>query len=230
LRLSSLEPGDVDDELLDVLASHDCCVPHLHLPLQSGSERILRQMNRQYGAVDYENMLARVSQRLDQPAISTDILVGFPGETEEDFQHTMAMARRAEFCKIHAFPFSPREGTAAARWRSEFVDGSETRRRMERLQAMGADLAYQFAQRFAGTIQRILVETGGGARNNDPDVLAGRSDRYFTVQFQRQGGSVRPGDVVWTRIDRVRPGRVVGTLVANPGADVPLQVLDGPLS
>ena len=86
LRLSSLEPGDLDDALLDVLASHACCVPHLHLPLQSGSSQILKRMNRQYDADDFTTMIDRVANRLYQPAITTDVVVGFPGETDEDFE------------------------------------------------------------------------------------------------------------------------------------------------
>ncbi|MCP4249143.1 MAG: radical SAM protein, partial [bacterium] len=93
LRLSSLEPGDVSGELLHVLATHDACVPHLHLPLQAGSPRILRKMNRQYDRADFLDMIELVRSTLDRPAISTDILVGFPGETDDDFEQTLATAR-----------------------------------------------------------------------------------------------------------------------------------------
>ena len=109
MRLSSLEPGDVDDALLDVLQSHECCVPHLHLPLQAGSEDVLRRMNRQYTRSAFLDMIDRVYGALDRPAITTDIIVGFPGETEDDFQRTLAVAEYTEFAKIHAFPFSSRE-------------------------------------------------------------------------------------------------------------------------
>ena len=107
LRLSSLEPGDVNAELLDVLAEHEACVPHLHLPLQSGSADVLRRMNRQYSPADYLRMVEQVQARIDRVALTTDVIVGFPGETERDFAATLEVARQAGFIKIHAFPFQP---------------------------------------------------------------------------------------------------------------------------
>jgi len=165
LRLSSLEPGDVDDHLLEVLAAHDCCVPHLHLPLQAGSSQILRRMNRQYDADDFLDMIRRVNGALDRPAISTDVLVGFPGETDDDFDRTLEIARQVGFCKIHAFPFSPREQTAAARWTGEFVPPPVVRERMTRLQELERRLAHRYQERFIGTVQRVLVESGPAGRD-----------------------------------------------------------------
>ena len=132
LRLSSLEPGDVDEALLEVLGTHENCVPHLHLPLQSGSAEILRRMNRQYERDAFRQMIVRVKQVLNRPAISTDIIVGFPGESDADFEDSVEMAKYVEFAKIHAFPFSSREGTAAARWKSQFVHPTTIRTRMNR--------------------------------------------------------------------------------------------------
>jgi|GEM_PF-36197 len=158
LRLSSLEPGDVDQALLEVLARHDNCVPHLHLPLQSGSAEILRRMNRQYTVDAFIDMINRVRSALDRPAISTDIMVGFPGETETDFQATLEIARYARFCKIHAFPFSPRDKTAAARWREDFVSQNVVKERMRRLAHLEMELSLEFRRRFIGTVERVIVE------------------------------------------------------------------------
>lgn len=226
LRLSSLEPGDVGQELLEVLAAHDNCVPHLHLPLQSGSPRILRRMNRQYTLEDFLAMIDRVTSVLDRPAISTDILVGFPGETEDDFEQTLQVAREVGFCKIHAFPFSPREGTAAGRWNSEFVDGRIVRRRMQRLRQLERETARRFEEQFVGSVERVLVEGNHGETGEDASVLHGHADRYFQVCFEVEVGSrLRPGDVAWVRIERVAPGRVHGTLVATPWLDFALPAL-----
>jgi threonylcarbamoyladenosine tRNA methylthiotransferase MtaB len=123
LRLSSLEPGDLDDDLLEVLRSHPQVVPHFHLPLQSGSSAILRKMNRQYTRDDFLHLLDRLDLAFDKPALTTDIIVGFPGETDADFEQTLEVVDRARFIHMHVFPFSPRPGTAAARWQSDFVRG-----------------------------------------------------------------------------------------------------------
>lgn len=241
LRLSSLEPGDIDQSLLDVLASHENCVPHLHLPLQSGSPAILRRMNRQYTREAFLEMMDRVRATLNRPAITTDIIVGFPGETEADFQASVELARSAEFCRIHAFPFSPRDNTAAARWQREFVDPAVVRDRMARLARLGMDLSLAFRRRFVGSVERVIVEepsASGAQPPPGPERLAarpepvaagtgtehytarpprsrairqGRADRYFEIHFEAE--DVRPGDLVRVRIDRVTPTRTHGELL-----------------
>ncbi len=214
LRLSSLEPGDVTDHLLDVLASHECCVPHLHLPLQAGSPDILRRMNRQYSAEDFLAMIERVKRTLDRPAISTDVLVGFPGETDADFECTLDVARSVGFCKIHAFPFSPREKTAAARWTDRFVSSQVVRERLEQLRQTERQSARAFARQFVGEGARVIVE--GADRNGSGDLLHGRTDRYFEVRFEAadQRPPV-PGDVVCVRLDAVDQHGGRGTLVGT---------------
>ncbi|MDB5303656.1 MAG: mtaB, partial [Phycisphaerales bacterium] len=121
LRLSSLEPGDLTDELLSVLRSHAQVVPHFHLPLQSGSDTLLRKMNRQYTRDDFLRMVDRVNNAFDRPALTTDVVAGFPGESDEEFNRTLEVVEAARFIHVHAFPYSPRPGTAAARWTKQFV-------------------------------------------------------------------------------------------------------------
>jgi threonylcarbamoyladenosine tRNA methylthiotransferase MtaB len=123
LRLSSMEPGDITDDLLAVLRSHEQVVPHFHLPLQSGSDAILRRMNRQYGRDDFLRMVRRLTDAFDRPAITTDIIVGFPGETDDEFAATLDVVDRVRFIHTHAFSYSPRPGTAAARWARDFAAG-----------------------------------------------------------------------------------------------------------
>ena len=227
LRLSSLEPGDVDEALLECLASHPCCVPHLHLPLQSGSARILRRMNRQYTRDAFIDMIDRVKAALGRPAITTDIIVGFPGETDEDFEACVEMARYAPFSKIHAFPFSPREGTAACRWRRQFVESSIVRERMGRLAEVERECSLAFRQGAVGTVERVLVEGPAGVDDDSEgrnELHHGRTDRYFEVHFESDGG-VRLGDVVSVRIDRVTPTRTHGTHVPSEPGRIPLPVL-----
>lgn len=223
LRLSSLEPGDVDQALLEVLARRDNCVPHLHLPLQSGSGEILRRMNRQYTREEFVRMVDHVEQALDRPAISTDLIVGFPGESEQDFQDSLDLARYANFVKIHAFPFSPRDGTAAARWGRQFVPGDVVRERMSRVMELEAELSLTFRRRFAGHVERVLVEDVRESADVGftGELCSGRADRYFTVHFVGPGSA--PGDLVDVAIERVTPARTHGRQINSSSSFVPIE-------
>ncbi|MHC4562124.1 MAG: MiaB/RimO family radical SAM methylthiotransferase [Planctomycetota bacterium] len=183
VRLSSLEPADVTDDLLAVYRDTPTIAPHLHLPLQSGSDAILSRMNRQYSAGDFHRTVDRLRTTLDRPAITTDIIVGFPGETDEDFAATMDVARLAGFAKIHAFPFSPIEGTAAYTWRYEGPAKSTVKHRMAELADLERDLAGQYRQPFVGQTVEALVES---ARPAAPTRQA-MTDRYLSVFFAPDG-------------------------------------------
>jgi threonylcarbamoyladenosine tRNA methylthiotransferase MtaB len=211
LRLSSLEPGDLGETLLDVWQSHPACVPHFHLPLQSGSERILRRMNRQYRRRDFLEMVDRVRSAIDRPAVSTDIIVGFPGETDRDFEDSLDVARYAGFCKIHAFPFSSRDGTAAAKWKKSFVSDRVVKERMNELARVERESALRFRERLIGETERVIVERPPETTVSQDSVplACGRTDRYFEVHFDAPG--VRAGDVVFVRIDRATPARTHAT-------------------
>jgi tRNA A37 methylthiotransferase MiaB len=170
-------------------------------------------MNRQYTAGDFLDMIDRVRQVLDRPAITTDIVVGFPGETDEDFQATLDVALQSGFCRIHAFPFSPRPGTAAANWTDRFVDPATVKARMHRLAGVERETAGRYLQSFVGRTERVLVEASHRRerRQSSPDGLRhGRSDRYFEVFFHAP--DVNAGDLVCVRINRVARNRVWGTL------------------
>ena len=174
VRLSSLEPGDVTDRLLDVFCKHRNVMPHLHLPLQSGSERILKKMRRQYTVAEFLQVVDRVRLRLDRPAITTDVIVGFPGETDEDFERTMEVARSAAFAKMHVFSFSARAGTAAAKMQPT-VDARVIKERSRLLRELDEELQERFRAQFAGEKVGIIVEKTGPVR--------GRSERYFMVEL-----------------------------------------------
>jgi threonylcarbamoyladenosine tRNA methylthiotransferase MtaB len=210
VRLSSLEPGDLDDDLLSVLRSHHQVVPHFHLPLQSGSDRILRCMNRQYRRGDYLQMIDKVQAAFDRPAITTDIIAGFPGETEEDFRQTLDVARHARFIHIHAFPFSARPGTAAARWKTDFVDSKTANDRIEQLRQLSSQFSQEFRNAFLGENVHLLVERDEPVADSVP-LRHGRCERYFDIHFS--GDTVSTGDLVTVRIDRVTPRRTFGTLM-----------------
>jgi threonylcarbamoyladenosine tRNA methylthiotransferase MtaB len=215
LRLSSLEPGDLDDALLETLRSHPQVVPHFHLPLQSGSTHLLRRMNRQYTQADFLRMIDRVQTAFDRPALTTDIIVGFPGETDEEFGRTMEVVEHSQFIHIHAFPFSPRPGTAAARWDKDFVRGPIVGERMNQLARTARKHSHAFRGTFVNQMVELLVERGDAYRsdeNHGTKIRHGRCERYFGVEFESESAST--GDLVKVRVDRVMEDRTIGTLIS----------------
>ncbi|MDY7009373.1 MAG: tRNA (N(6)-L-threonylcarbamoyladenosine(37)-C(2))-methylthiotransferase MtaB [Planctomycetota bacterium] len=213
VRLSSLEPGDVTDELLKIFRNRPTVAPHLHLPLQSGSSRILKRMNRQYNREQFFDAVRRVRESVNQAAITTDVVVGFPGETEEDFAETLAAAEQAEFSKIHTFGFSPRPGTAAWNWRKEVPHPTIVKARCAKLAELEREMSENFRRRFIGRTVEAIVEMPntrtplGHAR--------GLTDRYIEVTFPKNGGEDLTGKIVRLRIERLSNGGLEGTLVKN---------------
>ena len=218
LRLSSLEPGDMTDGLLAVLRAHRQVVPHFHLPLQSGSDALLRRMNRQYGRDDFLRMVDSVRATFDRPALTTDIIAGFPGETDEEFRRTLEVVDHAGFVHVHAFPFSARPGTAAARWGDQFVPGPVVNERVEILRRRGEAHGLAFRRQFLGEVVEVLVEDSDERRSGgrDPDTRHGRCERYFDVHFDQPGA--RPGDFLRVRVDEVTPRRTRGACVGRAAA------------
>ena len=212
VRLSSLAPGDLTGDLLAVCAAAPGVAPHFHLPLQSGSPDILKRMNRQYTAGEFRRTIDRLrdpgAPGLDRPAVTTDVIVGFPGETEGDFARTLELARYAGFAKIHAFPFSPIEGTAAWRRRGEMPTRDVVRSRMARLRDLEAETAMEYRRLFVGEQMEALVESGrtpAGQRR-------AMTDRYLTVRFRPPAGARLTGKVVKLHIDGASPAGLDGSL------------------
>jgi threonylcarbamoyladenosine tRNA methylthiotransferase MtaB len=179
IRLSSLEPADVTPQLLDVFCKHSNIMPHLHLSLQSGSDAVLRKMCRQYRSAQVRETVDMIKSRLDRPAITTDIIVGFPGETDEDFEETVNLAEYTGFVKMHVFKFSPRKGTAAAKM-PDRVDNQVIKRRSEILRELDIELGRKFRELFIGESASILIESSNGS-------LSGRCERYFMVNLIQKG-------------------------------------------
>lgn len=192
IRLSSLEPADVTDDLLDVFCRHDNIMPHLHLPLQSGSNRILKKMCRQYTAEEFAGRIALASYRLDRPAITTDIIVGFPGESSDDFDQTLALARQVGFAKVHVFPFSARKGTGAEKL-PDHLNSRTIKSRAQTLSNLGLELAHRFRQQFIGERANVLIETKGKSP-------AGRAERYFMVQMEDRQPNLSKNDIVTAKL------------------------------
>lgn len=208
LRLSSLEPGDLGGDLLSALAAHPQVVPHFHLPLQSGSDRLLRKMNRQYTRGDFLQMAEQVKDAFNRPALTTDVIAGFPGEDDAAFAETADVVREVGFIHVHAFHFSPRPRTAAARWQKDFVRGPVVGERVEMLRRIADDHSLAFRRSFLGQEVELLVERDRAA-DTDPSLHHGRCERYFDVWFE--DATARPGDFVRVRIDQVTPTRTQGS-------------------
>jgi threonylcarbamoyladenosine tRNA methylthiotransferase MtaB len=179
VRLSSMEPGDFSPDLVTLLSRSSKICPHLHIPIQSGDDEILKGMNRNYVRSFVSGLIRELHERIPMVSIGADIIVGFPGETEERFQNTVALISSLPLTYLHVFPFSKRKGTPAAQLPQE-VDEEKIKIRAERLRALGKEKRMAFYQRFLGKEMAVLVEdrekkeTGwrGLSRNYIPVFLA----------------------------------------------------------
>jgi len=179
IRLSSLEAAEVRDDLVRVLAGQPRLCPHLHLCLQSGSDRILAAMKRRYRSAGFLERCRRLRDALDEPAFTTDVIVGFPGETDADFEATCDVAREVGFCKVHVFSFSPREGTPAATLPGSIPPVVMARRRA-RLLELEVETRTAYHRRLIGRQLDVLVE---GADPRRPGWARGTSCRSVPVAF-----------------------------------------------
>jgi threonylcarbamoyladenosine tRNA methylthiotransferase MtaB len=159
-RISSLEPMDCSPEVIDLVASGDGLAPHFHLPLQHASDRMLAAMRRPYTLADYADLVDSIRARIPAAAIGSDVIVGFPGETDEDFDELCAYLERSPLTHLHVFPYSDRPGTAASAMR-EKVHGAVVRERAARVRASGHRLAVKFRESQRGTIHRALTLEDG---------------------------------------------------------------------
>ncbi len=218
IRLSSLDPADVTPALLDVFCSHPNLMPHLHLSLQSGSDAILRRMARPYTVDDFRAKVALIRSRLDRPALTTDIIVGFPGETDADFEQTVALAKEVGFAKMHVFAFSARKGTAAARMQPK-VPAEIKKARSQILRDLDLALQSQFRAQFLGETAQVLIESTNGGRNASLwDGAAGRAERYFEVQVVNTSHESHPshrsyssGGIVAVRLEENTADSILAT-------------------
>ncbi len=202
IRLSSLEPADVTPQLLDIFCKHRNIMPHLHLSLQSGSNVILKKMRRQYSADEFKKKIELIKSRLDRPAITADVIVGFPGETDADFEATVELAKEAGFAKMHVFSFSKRAGTAAAGLQ-DIVNNRVIKERSQRLRDLEAELGYKFRQQFVSETVEILVENSNGQ-------YKGRSERYFMVYAEKTGENPQKGELVRVKLVKNSANGLIG--------------------
>jgi len=187
LRYTSPHPKDMREDVIRAHAELPSLCEHIHLPLQSGSSTILKRMRRTYSQQRYLDRVALIREHVPDCAITTDIIVGFPGETDDDFQQTLDVVEQVRYDSAFTFIFSPRRGTDAAEFQDQ-VPHPVKRERMERLVDAVQRIATERAQRFVGREMDVLVE---GASRTDPDKLRGRTRHNKTVNFS---GVAQPGD------------------------------------
>jgi threonylcarbamoyladenosine tRNA methylthiotransferase MtaB len=177
IRLSSIEPMDITDDLIDAVANLPGCAHHFHISLQSGSDRILKLMRRGYTSAEFEDMANRIKAAIPDVGLSTDVMVGFPGETEQDFKDTCDLIARVEFSRLHVFRYSPRSGTPAAKFPHR-VQESVAYRRSQEVRSLGESLAQKFRSQMLGQVAEVLVED---TREGKDKLLAGFTSNYVRV-------------------------------------------------
>ena len=180
LRLSSLQPREISSELIGLWHDRRLC-PHFHLSLQSGNDGVLRRMKRQYSAEDYQQAVSLIRELLPEATISTDVIVGFPGETEDEFQESYDFCRRMDFARIHVFPYSPRQGTEAAQMPQKVTDKVK-KQRSRRMLALAEESAHNFRRRFLGRTMEVLWE-----QRSKAGIWSGLTGNYIKVYTRSRG-------------------------------------------
>ena len=194
LRFTSPHPSDMTEALIDAMAECHAVMPQLHLPVQSGSDRVLVRMAREYGVVEYEALVNRLRERVPDLALSTDVIVGFPGETDEDFAATESLLRRIRYDSAFLFRYSARQGTRAAKWDDDVPD-DEKGRRLERLIALQETISGECNRALLGCDVDVLVE---GAARRPEGWMSGKSPQMKTVVFP---GPAVPGTLVTVHVE-----------------------------
>ncbi len=209
VRYTSPHPKDLRPETIAAMATTPEVCPHLHLPLQAGSDRVLAAMHRGYTAERYLERLAAARAAVDDLAVTTDLIVGFPGETERDFEDTLEVVAAAGYDSAYTFQFSPRPGTEAAALVDEFVPADVVARRFERLVAVVERSALRCHEARVGRTEEVLVE---GPSKRNPSVLTGRTAQSKLVHFPAPS-PIRPGSYALVTVTGAAPHHLRGELV-----------------
>lgn len=207
IRLSSLEPTLINHDFMDRLVKIGKVCDHFHLSLQSGSPTVLKRMNRKYTPELYKANVDIIRQYMPNAGITTDIIVGFPGETEEEFQETYDFVKEIGFSRIHVFKYSPRRGTPAAKYENQ-VDGNVKNIRSEKLISLGEELMKRFNSNFIGSSLSVLFEEKS---KKDEDYMEGYTSNYIRVKAKKDLGLI--GKVVDVKIIEGKDDYLVGEVI-----------------
>jgi len=209
VRLSSIDPNEVTASLVETIASSRTACPHLHVSLQSGSNTVLERMHRDYTREEYLNIVGRALAAIPDLSLSTDLMVGFPGETEQECADSIELVERAGFSKVHLFPFSPRAGTAAAA-RDDFIEHDVVKARLARVAQVAMATARRHRERFVGRCMEVLVE----GRTKDGRFLHGFTRNYLKTFIENS--EAVPGTLLTVRITSCDATRLFGAAEVAP--------------
>ncbi|MGI6538673.1 MAG: tRNA (N6-isopentenyl adenosine(37)-C2)-methylthiotransferase MiaB [Caldicoprobacterales bacterium] len=207
IRFMTSHPKDLSDELIKTIAECNKVSKHLHLPIQAGSNRILHEMNRKYTREYYIELVEKIRSHIPDISITTDIIVGFPGETEEDFKDTLELVKMVRFDSAYSFMYSPRKGTPAAKKKDQ-VPLEEKKERLSRLNELLNRICYEENMKYFNKVVEVLVE---GSSKSRKDILTGRTDTNKPVNFKGELDLV--GNLVALRITKIQSYSLFGEII-----------------
>ena len=206
IRFMTSHPKDLSDEMIEAMAECDHVCKQIHLPVQSGSNEILRAMNRKYTREHYLSLVEKLRRAMPDVGITTDLIAGFPGESEKDHQDTLELMQQVRFDASFTFAFSPRKGTPAAKMEDAVPQEVKQRRLTELIEQQKKD-SQALYQSLLNTTQRVLVE---GAGKKDSHQATGKIDRGRTVNFDNTDQTAKPGDFVEVKITEAKANTLLG--------------------
>ncbi len=207
IRFTTSHPRDLDDATIEIMGKKENIMPHLHLPVQSGSNSILKKMNRKYTKEDYLEKVRKLKEAVPGISITTDIIVAFPGESEEDFNETLDLVKKAEFEGAYTFIYSPREGTPAATYENKLTEEEKKQRLLTLNEAINAGYA-EGNKRFEGKVVKVLVD---GVSDKNENILTGYTEHEKVVNFA--GSKDLIGTIVDVKIEKAFSWHLRGKLV-----------------
>ena len=205
VRLSSINPMEIDDHLIELISQHEKICPHLHIPLQSGDTEVLSKMRRNYNAKQYEHIVRRASEKISPLGLGADVIVGFPGESEVSFEHTRKLIEELPFSYLHVFSYSPRSGTEAHNFKNNIKNITKKERNLI-LNDLVKEKARQFYESFIGKKVTVLVEE----RKQADGVLKGYSEHYIPVSIDAE--DFLQNQLVSVLITEIRKNKLIGCL------------------
>jgi len=204
IRFISSHPKDISRELIDVMAEYNNICPQLHLPFQSGSDKVLADMNRKYKIADYIEIIEYAKEKINGLMMTSDVIVGFPSETQDDFEQTLDLVEKLEFDMLFTFIYSRRFGTKAYDMKS-VLSGEQTKENFNKLLGTQERVAGKINEKLNGTMQEVLLED---VSKTDENMLTGRSLSGKLVHIQKE--NYKPGDIVTVRIIKTTPYSLIG--------------------
>lgn len=208
IRFMTSHPKDLSDELIETIAAEPKICRHLHLPIQAGSSKILKAMNRRYTREGYLALAKKIKERIPDLALTTDIIVGFPGETADDFRETLEVVSEVRYDGAFTFIYSPRIGTPAAQM-EDHVSEEEKKRHLTELIQVQNRISLEKNQAYIGSVTEVLVE---GPSERNPEVWVGRNSQYKLIHF-KPVATLKPGEIIRVRVDTVTTFTMEGEIL-----------------